>query len=58
MTGTFAGVVPVRVVDGRPIGRGSGVGPVSSRLQVLYVELMDQYAAQGRRELSGLAWEG
>jgi branched-chain amino acid aminotransferase len=35
VTGTFAGVVPVRSVDGRTIGTGSR-GPVVHRLQELY----------------------
>ena len=40
VTGTFAGVVPVRSVDGRTIGTGSR-GPVVARLQQLYVDLVD-----------------
>jgi branched-chain amino acid aminotransferase len=39
VTGTFAGVVPVRSVDGRTIGSG-GRGPVVERLQKLYVDLV------------------
>src|SRR6187551_1458475 len=38
-TGTFAGVVPVRSVDGRTIGTGVR-GPVVERLQSLYLELV------------------
>jgi branched-chain amino acid aminotransferase len=37
VTGTFAGVVPVRTVDGRTIGTGVR-GPVVERLQRLYQE--------------------
>ncbi len=37
VTGTFAGVVPVRTVDGRTIGSGAR-GPVVERLQGLYAE--------------------
>ena len=37
VTGTFAGVVPVRTVDGRTIGTGAR-GPVVERLQDLYAE--------------------
>ena len=37
VTGTFAGVVPVRAVDGRTIGTGAR-GPVVERLQGLYQE--------------------
>ncbi len=40
VTGTFAGVVPVRSVDGRTIGEGRR-GPVVERLQALYGELVD-----------------
>ena len=40
VTGTFAGVVPVRAIDGRTIGDGAR-GPVVERLQTLYRELVD-----------------
>ena len=40
VTGTFAGVVPVRSVDGRTIGDGRR-GPVVERLQALYSQLVD-----------------
>jgi branched-chain amino acid aminotransferase len=40
VTGTFAGVVPVRKVDGRTIGTGAR-GPVVERLQRMYVDLVD-----------------
>jgi branched-chain amino acid aminotransferase len=40
VTGTFAGVVPVRTVDGRTIGSGTR-GPVVERLQRMYVDLVD-----------------
>ena len=43
VTGTFAGVVPVRTVDGRTIGTGER-GPVVERLQELY----QQHVADGR----------
>ena len=39
VTGTFAGVVPVRTVDGRTIGTGKR-GPVVERLQGLYADLV------------------
>ncbi|MGI8868228.1 MAG: aminotransferase class IV [Mycobacteriales bacterium] len=39
VTGTFAGVVPVRSVDGRTIGSG-GRGGMVLRLQRLYAELI------------------
>jgi branched-chain amino acid aminotransferase len=40
VTGTFAGVVPVRAVDGRTIADGRR-GPVVERLQRCYRELVD-----------------
>ena len=40
VTGTFAGVAPVRAVDGRTIGDGRR-GPLTERLQRLYAELVD-----------------
>ena len=40
VTGTFAGVVPVRSVDGRTLGEGRR-WPVVERLQRLYRELVD-----------------
>src|SRR5690606_6043232 len=37
VTGTFAGVVPVRSIDGRTIGDGTALpGPMATRLQGLY----------------------
>jgi branched-chain amino acid aminotransferase len=44
VTGTFAGVVPVRSVDGRTIGTGAR-GPVVERVQGLYRELVDRDVA-------------
>ncbi|GAA4862216.1 aminotransferase class IV [Luteimonas vadosa] len=43
VTGTFAGVVPVREIDGRAISDGRG--PMVERLQRLYRELADRDAA-------------
>ncbi len=40
VTGTFAGLVPVRTVDGRTLGTGAR-GPVVERLQRRYVDLVD-----------------
>ena len=40
VTGTYAGITPVRAVDGRPIGDGRR-GPITERLQALYRELID-----------------
>jgi branched-chain amino acid aminotransferase len=39
VTGTFAGVIPVRTIDGRTIGTGKR-GPVVQRLQGLYGDLL------------------
>jgi branched-chain amino acid aminotransferase len=39
VTGTFAGLVPVREIDGRRIGDGER-GPIVERLQQLYRELL------------------
>lgn len=44
VTGTFAGLTPVREVDGRAISEGCG--PVTARLQALY---RDRVAAEVRR---------
>jgi branched-chain amino acid aminotransferase len=49
VTGTFAGVVPVREIDGRTIGSATAGddsrGPMVVRLQQLYRELADRDAA-------------
>jgi len=47
VTGTFAGVAPVREIDGRSIGGSGGHarGPVTARLQQLYLALLDTDAA-------------
>jgi len=44
VTGTFAGVVPVRAVDGRVIGNGRR-GPLVKRLQALYRDLLESDVA-------------
>jgi branched-chain amino acid aminotransferase len=47
VTGTLPGIVPVRSVDGRPIGDGRR-GPIVERLQKLYRELLEaDVAARG-----------
>ena len=48
VTGTFAGLVPVREIDGRTIGSGAR-GPVVQRLQGLYTELSKRESAEGPR---------
>ena len=54
VTGTFAGVVPVRTVDGRTIGTGAR-GPMVERLQQLYVDLVARRrrGPVGRRDRPG-----
>ena len=44
VTGTFAGLVPVKNVDGREIGSGSR-GPMVERLQGLYIEMLAKECA-------------
>jgi branched-chain amino acid aminotransferase len=45
VTGTFAGLIPVRIIDGRPVrhplstAEWSGAGPISQRLSTLYKAL-------------------
>jgi len=45
VTGTFAGLIPVRIIDGRPVRNPlstedwSGAGPISRRLSAAYKEL-------------------
>jgi branched-chain amino acid aminotransferase len=41
VTGTFAGLCPVKEVDGRMIGEGSK-GPMVTRLQALYLDLIER----------------
>jgi branched-chain amino acid aminotransferase len=48
VTGTFAGLVPVREVDGRAIGTGER-GPMVERLQTLYQALVDTESRAGPR---------
>lgn len=40
VTGTFAGVIPVREIDGRSIGAGEGCGPITERLFTGYKALV------------------
>ena len=48
VTGTFAGLVPVREIDGRVMSAGRR-GPMVERLQRLYVALVKQESAKGPR---------
>ena len=41
VTGTFAGLAPVREIDGRIIGNGER-GPMVERLQQLYLQLLER----------------
>jgi branched-chain amino acid aminotransferase len=52
VTGTFAGLVPVREVDGRPIGTDDGDGgrPVMDRLRTLYREAVERDVALAAAE--------
>jgi branched-chain amino acid aminotransferase len=51
VTGTFAGLVPVREVDGRPIGDGDGGGrPIMDRLRSLYREAVERDVAPAAAE--------
>ncbi|MCP3690242.1 MAG: aminotransferase class IV [Gammaproteobacteria bacterium] len=45
VTGTFAGLAPVRDVDGRLLGDGER-GPMVEKLQQLYLELLEQECSQ------------
>jgi branched-chain amino acid aminotransferase len=47
VTGTFAGIVPVREVDGRKLTNGRG--PMVDRLQKLYAERVERDVAEQRR---------
>ncbi|MGI9597406.1 MAG: aminotransferase class IV, partial [Acidimicrobiales bacterium] len=50
VTGTFGGLTPVRSVDGRTIGRPTGVGPMTERLRGLYHEaVLADVSRQGVR---------
>ncbi|NND82240.1 MAG: aminotransferase class IV [Gammaproteobacteria bacterium] len=51
VTGTFAGLVPVTCIDGRDIGELQGNkdnrGPMVTRLQSLYAEMLDRECGDG-----------
>jgi len=48
VTGTFAGLTPVREIDGRIMGDGKR-GPMVERLQKLYMQLVRDESAKGPR---------
>jgi branched-chain amino acid aminotransferase len=60
VTGTFAGLVPVRSVDGRTIGEdGAGAaGPVTTRLRELYLAAVDRDVAARAAAGGGAAGAG
>jgi branched-chain amino acid aminotransferase len=45
VTGTFGGLTPVVTVDGRPIGKVEGAGPITARLSAAYRDAIDAAAA-------------
>jgi branched-chain amino acid aminotransferase len=47
VTGTFGGLTPVREVDGRTIGDGAGLGPMTERLIELYRDAIAADVAAG-----------
>ncbi len=46
VTGTFAGLTPVKEIDGRTIGDGKR-GPMVDRLQALYIKMIDDECSEG-----------
>ncbi|MGH8214104.1 MAG: aminotransferase class IV [Rhodanobacteraceae bacterium] len=48
VTGTFAGLTPVREIDGRTIGDGKR-GPLVERLQAVYMQLVERESRAGVR---------
>ena len=48
VTGTFAGLTPVREIDGRIIGNGER-GPMVERLQTVYTQLLEREGRAGVR---------
>ena len=50
VTGTMAGQIPVREVDGRKIGSGAR-GPITKHLQEIYAKWFQEEVSKGRVEL-------
>ena len=46
VTGTFGALTPVKMVDGRTIGDGAGMGPVTRRLLGLYHDAVEADIAE------------
>lgn len=53
VTGTFGGLTPVTVVDGRSIGTGGVPGPVTLKLSELYAQDKVRYVELKRSALNG-----
>jgi branched-chain amino acid aminotransferase len=47
VTGTFAGLTPVKEIDGRIIGNGQGRGEMTERLQQLYLQMIEDECGAG-----------
>ena len=45
LTGTFGAQTPVATIDGKPIGNYEGLGPITRRLQGLYMNLVRKNTA-------------
>lgn len=51
VTGTFPSQLPVREIDGRAMGDGTGVaGPITSKIQAAYKEDVKAHMQKGREE--------
>ncbi len=50
VTGTFGALTPVRAVDGRTIGAGTGMGPVTAKLEELYRRAIAEAVAAAGNE--------
>ena len=54
LTGTFGAQTPVADLDGKPIGAGSGAGPVTLRIRALYKDLVARNVAEQARARASL----
>ncbi|OWP05988.1 hypothetical protein B2J93_6312 [Marssonina coronariae] len=48
-TGTFPSHIPVVEIDGRKIGEGRGIGPVTERISMLYKKLVEADTGRSRQ---------
>ena len=46
LTGTFGAQTPVAEIDGKSIGEHTGAGPVTTRIQSLYKQLIADHIKQ------------